>query len=86
MFRGDILTNLGIDPPKKIIELGPHQQGPDQHEHHRLDTPVQAASGVPTGQTPESVSSINISCGTRGRGVVTAPAEPAAPETATPRC
>ena len=44
----DILTKLGIDAPKKIIELGPATERPDQHEHHRLDTrPSRRPSAFP---------------------------------------
>ena len=42
----DILAKLRIDPPKKIIELGPPPQRPDQHEPHRLDTRL--SGGVQT--------------------------------------
>ena len=34
----DVLAKLRIDPPKKIIELGPPPRRPDQHKPHRLDT------------------------------------------------
>jgi hypothetical protein len=63
----DILTQLGINAPKKIIELATR----DVLTSTNLTAwthACRAVSRVPAGHTPDSVSRTNLSCGTRYGG------------------